>query len=303
MNPSVCFIRTAHSPFLYKFNTLSQVETHPIVVFFITQSECRSYGLIRRTMKQNQFSHSFAPPYSLRLQNAAVVVAPSHKVEHVLREYGLTNPIYVIPSGIALEQHRQRITPQECTEKRTELGVPEGSTVLLYLGRLGTEKRITELLELFSLAHQTYSNLTMLIVGDGPARKELEHLAAQLGIAEHVIFTGMVDPDEVYKYYQLGDIFVSASTSETQGLTYIEAAANGLPLLCRRDPCLDDVVIEGSNGFEYETEEEFCQILDTILHNPEWCHKASEESSHIAENFDKTSFAEKIEAVYEAVVP
>lgn len=239
----------------------------------------------------------------LRLQNAAVVVAPSHKVEHVLREYGLTNPIYVIPSGIALEQHRQRITPQECTEKRTELGVPEGSTVLLYLGRLGTEKRITELLELFSLAHQTYSNLTMLIVGDGPARKELEHLAAQLGIAEHVIFTGMVDPDEVYKYYQLGDIFVSASTSETQGLTYIEAAANGLPLLCRRDPCLDDVVIEGSNGFEYETEEEFCQILDTILHNPEWCHKASEESSHIAENFDKTSFAEKIEAVYEAVVP
>lgn len=51
----------------------------------------------------------------------------------------------------------------------------------------------------------------------------------------------MVPPDEVHTYYQLGDIFVSASTSETQGLTYVEAAANGLPLLCRRDPCLDEV--------------------------------------------------------------
>ena len=184
---------------------------------------------------------------------------------------------------------------------RKELGIPEECTVLINLGRLGTEKRITELIELFSIVLKTNPNLRMLIVGDGPAKSELENLAVKLGIADHVIFAGMVDPAEVYKYYQLGDIFVSASTSETQGLTYIEAAANGLPLLCRRDPCLEDVLIEGCNGFEYETEEEFCQLLNTILQNPEWRQMASEQSTHIAKNYDKATFAEKIENVYEAI--
>ena len=65
--------------------------------------------------------------------------------------------------------------------------------------------------------------------------------------------------------YQLGDIFVSASTNETQGLTYIETAANGLPLLCRRDPCLDGVLAGGRNGWVYESEEEFCDIILLLI--------------------------------------
>lgn len=183
-----------------------------------------------------------------RLRKAEAIVAPTQKVETVLKNYGIHNPIHVVPSGIALEQHKERLAEEERREKRGALGIPENHTVLLNLGRLGTEKNLPELIKLFSIAMSHNPKLTLLIVGDGPARKELEELAARLGVADHVIFTGMVDPSEVHKYYQLGDIFVSASTSETQGLTYIEAAANGLPLLCRRDTCLDGVLVEGKNG-------------------------------------------------------
>lgn len=237
-----------------------------------------------------------------RLRKAEAIVAPTRKVENVLKDYGIQNPIYVIPSGIALEQHKNRITEEERREQRRALGIPEDHTVLLNLGRLGTEKNLLELIELFSIALTHSSKLTLLIVGDGPARKDLEEKVDQLGIVEHVIFTGMVDPSQVHKYYQLGDIFVSASTSETQGLTYIEAAANGLPLLCKRDPCLDDVLIEGCNGFEYEAENEFCEILDTILQNPNWCNAAGTQSVQIADAFDKHSFAERIENIYESVI-
>lgn len=87
---------------------------------------------------------------------------------------------------------------------------------------------------------------------------------------DKVIFTGMVDPASVQEYYQLGDLFVSASTSETQGLTYVEAAANGLPLLCRKDRCLDDVIIEGENGYEYTSAEEFLEEIANIAADPEW---------------------------------
>jgi len=236
-----------------------------------------------------------------RLRKAEAIVAPTQKVETVLKDYGIRNPIYIVPSGITLEQHKERITEQERLQKRRALGIPEDNTVLLNLGRLGTEKNLSELVELFAIARANNPKLTLLIVGDGPARKELEELAGRLGISEHVIFTGMVDPKEVHKYYQLGDIFVSASTSETQGLTYIEAAANGLPLLCRRDPCLDGVLVEGKNGYEYEAEQEFCDLLDTILDNPDWRQTAGAQSRHIANTFDKSRFAEKIEDIYESV--
>ena len=237
----------------------------------------------------------------MRLKKAGAIVAPTNKVEKVLRGYGISNPIHVVPSGIALEQHQERITEEERSQMRKALGIPDECMVLLNLGRLGTEKNLPELVEMFALAQAQNKNLMLLIVGDGPARKELEELAARLGVAENVIFTGMVDPTQVHKYYQLGDVFVSASTSETQGLTYIEAAANGLPLLCRRDPCLDGVLIEGCNGYEYEAEEEFCGIIETLLQNPQWRQEAGTQSMQIADTFDKEHFAEKIEDIYETL--
>ena len=237
-----------------------------------------------------------------RLRKAEAVVAPTAKVETVLKKYGLRNPIHVVPSGIALEQHKQRITPQQRQQKLKQLGIAEDAMVLLNLGRLGTEKNLTELVELFAVATAHNDKLVLLVVGDGPARKDLEETAERLGVAKKVIFTGMVPPEDVHIYYQLGDVFVSASTSETQGLTYLEAAANGLPLLCRRDPCLDGVLVEGQNGWEYEAEAEFCEILDAILEHPDWCRAAGTQSEQIAKSFDKECFADKIEEIYEEVL-
>ena len=238
-----------------------------------------------------------------RLRKADAVVAPTAKVETVLKSYGLRNPIHVVPSGIALEQHKKRITEEDRKRKRSELGIPNDALVLLNLGRLGTEKNLTEVVELFAVARAQNNKLVLLIVGDGPARKELEETAERLAVKDFVIFTGMVAPDQVHTFYQLGDVFVSASTSETQGLTYVEAAANGLPLLCRKDPCLDGVLVDGCNGWEYEAEAEFCEIIDAIFSNPEWCQAAGIQSEKIAATFDKSSFADKIEDIYEAVAP
>lgn len=237
-----------------------------------------------------------------RLRNADAVVAPTAKVEAVLKKYGLQNPIYIVPSGIALEQHKQRITEEERKRRRARLGIDEDALVLLNLGRLGTEKNLTEIVELFAMARSENSRLMLMIVGDGPARKELEEKAQALGVRDGVIFTGMVAPEEVHVYYQLGDVFVSASTSETQGLTYVEAAANGLPLLCRKDPCLDGVLIDGHNGWGYEAEQEFCEIIDAILSDPQQRQAAGSNSERIAAAFDKGNLTEKIVDIYESAV-
>ncbi len=237
-----------------------------------------------------------------RLKHASNVIAPTYKVKDALLSYGIKNNISVVPSGISIEQHQKRITQKERRAKRHSLGIADNQPVLINLGRLGTEKNLEELLELFAKALPDHKELLFMIVGDGPAKKPLEKLAESLGISNNVIFTGMVSPTEVQDYYQLGDIFVSASTSETQGLTYVEAAANGLPLLCRSDLCLKDVLIQGENGYEFTNETEFLESLDKILENPEWLISAGKRSEQIATRFGKSAFGDAVEAVYKEVL-
>ena len=237
-----------------------------------------------------------------RLKRVSTLVAPTQKVENTLQGYGMQAPISVVPSGISLEQHFRRLPEEERNQRRRKLGIREDDLVLINLGRLGGEKNLGELLEFFAEARKKNDALKFLIVGDGPAREDLRKQAKQLDIAEYVIFTGMVPPSEVQNYYQLGDIFVSASTSETQGLTYIEAAANGLPLLCRQDDCLADVLEEGENGYEYTSAEEFLEAIDTMMDDENWRAAAAKRSEEIAASFDKKAFGEAIETVYESVL-
>lgn len=238
----------------------------------------------------------------IRLRGVKMIIAPTGKVEDTLREYGLDNAIHVLPSGISLEQHNYRLSDEERMQKRKDLGIPEGYHVLINLGRLGTEKNLEELLQYFTSALKQNPKLMFLIVGDGPDKTRLEELAVELGIDKSVIFVGMVEPSQVQEYYQLADLFVSASTSETQGLTYIEAAANGLPLLCRKDACLRNVLKDGENGYEYTCCEEFLDKLAVITGDDKWRVKAGEYSEEIARSFDKSQFVDNMIAIYESVI-
>ena len=91
--------------------------------------------------------------------------------------------------------------------------------------------------------------------------RDIRNEGKEYGVEKSVIFTGMVSPKEVAGYYQIGDLFVSASTSETQGMTYDEALAGGVPLLCRKDDCLKDVITEGTNGWQYENEAMYIECI------------------------------------------
>ncbi|MBQ8374593.1 MAG: glycosyltransferase family 4 protein [Clostridia bacterium] len=236
-----------------------------------------------------------------RLKSADAIVVPTQKVENSLLDYGVDKKLFIVPSGISLDQHRGRVSEDEKRELRAKWGVAEKDLLLLYLGRMGTEKNIAELVRFFAKGLEKNPNMTFMIVGGGPERENLEKLTAELGVENKVVFTGMVPPTETHRYYQLGDVFVSASTSETQGLTYVEAMANGLPLLCRNDECLNDLIINGINGYTYVTEEEFLDALDSIAHNKEWRVQAGNRSADMANVYDKSEFALKLEKIYEEV--
>lgn len=234
------------------------------------------------------------------LKRVHTIIAPTEKVrDNLISRCKVKNNVVVVPSGIDLDRHKQRLTDAEREILRAKYGFEKNNFVMINLGRLGNEKNIEELIAFFSDIRNEHENARLFIVGGGPAEERLKREVHDLGVGDSVVFTGMVSPDEVSRFYQLGDLFVCASRRETQGLTYIEAAANGLPLLCRADPCFDGVVVEGENGYRYTDINGFRQHLSEIMASRDWTTAASERSRELASHYDRDNFGIAVLEVYE----
>lgn len=223
------------------------------------------------------------------------MVAPTDKVKELLDGYECKCPLYVVPSGIALDKFRQKLSDEERAELRKKYGISDDEKIALYLGRIADEKNIDELIKYIS---ESDLKLKLLVAGGGPKLDDLIKEAKKQDVNNKVIFAGMVDPDDVWKFYQLGDFFTSASTSETQGLTYIEALSSGLPLLCRKDPCLDDVISVSENGYMFENETEYKEGLQGILRIIEDANYNRAEIAAGADKFSREHFASSLETIY-----
>ena len=183
----------------------------------------------------------------LYMRNIDGVIAPSERVLDTLLGYGVEAPIKIIPTGVNLDRYQQLDTPAQRLARREQLGLKATTPVLLSLSRLAFEKNIQALIAALPDILAVQPTTHLLIVGDGPARPTLERQVREMKLTEHVTFVGQVDNDEVYHYYQLADVFVSASDSESQGLTYDEALASALPLVVMKSDytahLLDDPAI------------------------------------------------------------
>ncbi len=254
------------------------------------------------------YTHYFSP--SVRVGRAVVsvfsrwicgrtacVVAPSRKVETLLRDYGVRCRIEVIPTGVDLSVYRQEPDPARMAALRQRWAIPADHTVLLYLGRMAKEKNLEQLVD--QIAASGRRDVTLLLVGDGPDREEVLDYTRSRGL--DVIFTGMVPHSEVADYYRLGDLFVTASTSETQGLTYFEALAAGVPVLCRRDPCVDGVVEDDVNGWQYEDAKSFGRYLSAFCGDAALRERMSREAQLSSERFSAEAFGAAVAALYVSV--
>lgn len=223
------------------------------------------------------------------------MVAPTEKVKVMLEGYDCKCPLYVVPSGITLDEFRKKLSDDEKQALRQKYGIKDDETIALFLGRAAKEKNIDEVIKYIASSNE---NIKLMVVGGGPALEDIKSYSSSNGYDDKVVFVGMVDPSDVWKYYQLADFFTSASTSETQGLTYIEALSAGLPLLCRKDPCLDDVVIENENGCLFENEQEYKAGMQTVLSLIRSAEYDRNNIAGTADKFSREHFAASLESIY-----
>ncbi len=156
------------------------------------------------------------------------IVAPSKRVYDTLRGYGIKCSMPIIPTGIPFLKKNSK---NSVLKLRRSLNIKEKQPVILYLGRISREKSIDQLIKMIPYIIKDYSNVILTIVGDGPERKNLEKYVTDLGIKNNIRFVGMVDHSKIYSYYKLANVFVSTSTSESQGLTFLESINANTPFV------------------------------------------------------------------------
>lgn len=278
--------RLLHLPTVYTYHTMYEDYT-----YYVTKGK----GYFDRVAKK------IVKSYSRVIADAATeFISPSQKTKNILRGYGVDGYINVIPTGIDFNKYHPTQTLREDIAEFKRKNQLENCFILLSLGRIAQEKSIDVLIKGYANFLKTAKQKSkLLIVGGGPAKQGLENLVQELNISENVIFFGPVPAENVPFYYHIADLFVSASITETQGLTFMEAMASQTMLLARYDENLANVINDNETGFFFSDEYDFGEKVQRIIELERKQKKAIIEQALITvDSFSIEKFYENIMEVY-----
>jgi 1,2-diacylglycerol 3-alpha-glucosyltransferase len=218
-----------HHPFLSGRLALRYARPLQIPIIFTNHTRYDLYAQAYMPLMPEEISDGLLKAYMPSFCEAVnLVISPSAGMEKVLRGLDVT------PNGVQLDRY---LAAQPLS--RADFGFNADNILFIYVGRLGPEKNLNFLLRAFNGVAQAFDHVRLLILGDGPARAEIEALASSLGLSACVRFEGMVPYDKLPAYLTMCDAFVTASVTEVHPLSVIEGMASGLR----------DTVEDGRTGF------------------------------------------------------
>lgn len=206
--------------------------------------------------------------YFTRKQCNAVnaVVVPSTAMQDVLTSYGVNALMHIIPTGMELD----RFKGGDGAHFRTTYDIEPDRPVMTFIGRVAFEKNIEFLLDVTVNLRIRIPNVLLVIAGEGPALRSLQHRVHQLKLDDNVLFVGYLNREkELLDCYRAGDIFVFASRTETQGLVLLEAMALGVPVVSTAMMGTCDILRANRGALVAEENiEQFADAAARILTNP-----------------------------------
>lgn len=247
---------------------------------------------------RNLISHALIKRFANKCDG---VIVPTYSTEEYLRMIGVKTPTFVQPTGIEYQRFRA-VDEHEVDKLRRSLGLTD-ETVFISVSRLSNEKNIDFMIDaLAALKQQVRRPFRFLMIGDGHQRQRLQDKIESLGLEACCTLVGSVPPDEMPTWYRLGDVFLFASKSETQGMVILEAMAAGLPVVAVRSSGIDDVVRQGFNGFKTpERQEPWCEQVRRLLEDDPLREELSANALQFARDFSVEQFATDVRQIYAEV--
>ena len=173
-----------------------------------------------------------------------VVTTPAASRREGLLSQGIVAPIEIVPNPIDLSWFPE----PDPARVRATYGIEEDQCLLGFIGRLAPEKNLETVIDAAAIVMGELPEARFLMVGDGVEMKPLQEYVGRLDIADRFTFVGAVEHREVPHYQASLDVFMTASMSETQPLSYTEAMALGTPVVALRAPGAQDMIEHGKNG-------------------------------------------------------
>lgn len=235
---------------------------------------------------------------------ANAFIVPTIKTYRMFREeYHYEKDIYIVPTGIdATRFYEENIDQDKVMKLRKKLGYKKTDFVVIFVGRMAQEKNVEFLLRTMSIIKKKKNNIKLLLVGDGPDKEKYEKTAVALGVEDIVNFVGRSAWEEMPYYYHCADIALTASLTETQGLTVIEAMASSLPAICIEDEAFHTMVVEGLNGRFFKEEIDCAQIIENLSTDKKQRAILAKQAVVAASKYSLSEFAKSVIEVYETAI-
>ncbi|NFT91820.1 glycosyltransferase family 4 protein [Clostridium botulinum] len=194
---------------------------------------------------------------------------------NIAKKYNLfKNNIYLI-NGMGINtENFPSINPNEKLLLRKENAFSDKDFILIYVAEFSKRKNQIFLINsLKKLIDEGFSDVKLLLLGDGKMFDNIKSYSDELGISDNIIFTGYTK--KTCMYYQLSDVCVSSSRIEGLPFNIVEAMSTGLPIVASNIKGHSDLVKQNKNGylFEYNNVDEFCDYIKKIYCNKELQHQ------------------------------
>ena len=273
----------------------------PVVTTEHNQPEVLTGSLRMPEAMRRPINGALSAYFRNRQTKSDFVTMPTEQaVRKLLGKRDLGVPIAAVSNGVDLSNFCPGKVSSEIYKK---YNLNPRAPIVLHVGRIDPEKQVGTILEVFKKVQDKIPRAELVIVGDGVDLPKLKKLTEDLEITQSVKFLGRVLPPDLYEIYKVGDVFVTASEIETQGIVLIEAAASGLPLVAVAAGAVTEVCQDGVNGFLCEPHDidEMANTLVEILQDEKIRSEFSQNSLKIAAEHDLERTLDKFVNIYERV--
>ena len=232
-----------------------------------------------------------------------LILSPSKSLANELIREGLKCSISVLQNSININLFKPTENLSAKEEAKKSFGVKNRS--ICYMGRLSYEKSIDQIIRAFALINKKMPELNLMLIGDGPERKNLEKLARDLKINDSVIFTGsLLYNGDLVQALQANELFVSASKSENMPLSVLEAMAVALPMVLVREKGLAELIKENINGIFAKTDDptDIAEKILSLLSNTELLNKFGQGSRFLAMEYSNEKVTDLLMKSYEKTI-
>lgn len=235
---------------------------------------------------------------------ATEIIGPSLKVVEFLRRCGVERHINIIPNTVDLSDFLpQNVSPDDISSVRKTLGIREGDTAICFVGRLGKEKSIDTLIEFFAQNCKGNEQYKLFIIGDGPEKNNLARQIQDLNVTSQVKLLGRIEHASLPPYYHACDLFATASLSEMNSISMLEAMASGLYVLQRLDIYNKNQIEAGENGETFTSSKEFgALVFAQAAMTAEQKAERRERVTAFTNRYGKKEFVAQVLNVYERAI-